>query len=229
VCSSLAVTLSRSCDQGKRIKKDWKIIMQVYLIFCAKFQNCHISIYASFSWLFDASLVSRFVFSCGNLGCTLVHLQYKPVLAICASFQASSLIGSSGGLVSTVHTIPYVFCPQGRRRTGHGGAGAEGSFHDSTISCHNFMVYQVRLTWNKFIAAIRGPTKFRIVFDNFCCYFWGQHCWRTETNIIIGKDFFVFHKFPLHLTFLVPPPFCCSSVLVCPLSSCTHNSHMKKR
>jgi len=35
-----------------------------------------------------------------------------------------------------------------------------------------------------------------MIFYNFCYYFWGQHCWWTETNII-GNNFFVFHKFPL--------------------------------
>jgi len=34
-----------------------------------------------------------------------------------------------------------------------------------------------------FIAAIRTPRNFRIVFCNLCCYFWGQHCRWTETSI----------------------------------------------
>jgi len=33
------------------------------------------------------------------------------VLAMCASFRASTLIGSSGGLIITSHTNPYLFCP----------------------------------------------------------------------------------------------------------------------
>ena len=37
------VAFSRSCDQGKITEKDWNIIMDVYLIFWAKFQNCPIS------------------------------------------------------------------------------------------------------------------------------------------------------------------------------------------
>ena len=53
----------------------------------------------------------------------------------------------------------------------------------------NVMVYQDRLESN-FIAAIRETRKFRIMFYNFCYYFWDQHCWWTETNIICN-DFFV--------------------------------------
>jgi len=36
----------------------------------------------------------------------------------------------------------------------------------------------------KFIAHIRACRKFRMIFYNFC-YFWGQHCCWTETNIFI--------------------------------------------
>ena len=50
-----------------------------------------------------------------------------------------------------------------------------------------------RSTWNKFIAAIRAPTKFRMIFYNFCYYFWGQYCWWTETK----------YKFPLLSTVLM--------------------------
>jgi len=51
-----------------------------------------------------------------------------------------------------------------------------------------------------------------MIFCNFCYYFWGQHCWWTETNVI-GNVFFVFYKFPLPSTFLLPPlPYRCSSV-----------------
>ena len=53
-----------------------------------------------------------------------------------------------------------------------------------------------RSTWNIVIAAFRAPRKFRMIFYNFCYYFWGQHCWWTKTNIN-GNDFFVFYKFPL--------------------------------
>jgi len=34
-----------------------------------------------------------------------------PVLAICASFQASSSIDISSGLIITAHTSAYLFCP----------------------------------------------------------------------------------------------------------------------
>jgi len=50
-----------------------------------------------------------------------------------------------------------------------------------------------RWTWNKFIAAIRPPRKFRMIFYNFCCYFWGQHCWWTETNTICNDFLISFH------------------------------------
>ena len=33
-----------------------------------------------------------------------------------------------------------------------------------------------RSTWNIVIAAFRAPWKFRMIFYNFCYYFWGQHC-----------------------------------------------------
>ena len=39
-------------------------------------------------------------------------------------------------------------------------------------------------TRNKFIAAILAPRKFRMIFYNFCHYFWGQHCWWTETKFV---------------------------------------------
>ena len=62
------------------------------------------------------------------------------------------------------------------------------------------------------IAAFRASRKFRMIFYNFCYYFWGQHRWWTETNII-GNDFFVFYKFPLPQTvLLLPLPYRCSSV-----------------
>jgi len=33
------------------------------------------------------------------------------VLAICATFRPSSLIGSSGGQIITAHATPFLFCP----------------------------------------------------------------------------------------------------------------------
>jgi len=75
------------------------------------------------------------------------------------------------------------------------------AFHNCITG--NFMVY-TRSTWNKFIAAIRAPRKFRMIFYNFCYYFWDRHCWWTETNII-GNDFFIFYKFPFSQLFYFPP------------------------
>jgi len=59
-----------------------------------------------------------------------------------------------------------------------------------------------RSTWDKFIAAIPAPGKFRMIFYHFCYYFWGHHCWWTETNTI-DNNFFV--KFPLSSTVLLLP------------------------
>jgi len=53
-----------------------------------------------------------------------------------------------------------------------------------------------------------------MIFYNFCYYFWGQHFWWTETNII-DNDFFVFYKF------LLP-----STVLLLPAASATLNTHV---
>jgi len=33
------------------------------------------------------------------------------MLAICASFRATSLVGSSDGLIIMTHTNPYLLCP----------------------------------------------------------------------------------------------------------------------
>ena len=58
---------------------------------------------------------------------------------------------------------------------------------------------------NIFIAAIPAPRKFRMIFYNFCYYFWGQHCWWTETNII-GNDFFYMFALP-STVLLLPLPY----------------------
>ena len=89
-----------------------------------------------------------------------------------------------------------------------GETGALVPFHNS-IMCH-FIVYKT--TWNKFIAAIRAPRGFIMVFYNFCYYFWGQHCCWTKTSVI-GNVFFAFYKFPLLSTLLLYPlPYRCSGV-----------------
>jgi len=63
-----------------------------------------------------------------------------------------------------------------------------------------------------FIAAIRAPIKFRMVFYNFCNYFWGQHCCCVKTSII-GDDFFLQVSIALNF-FTAPLPFRCSGVPV---------------
>ena len=88
----------------------------------------------------------------------------------------------------------------------NGGGGAFSQQH------HRYFYGLLRSTWNKFIAAIRAPRQFRMIFCNFCYYFWGRHWWWTETNII-GNDFFVFYKFPLPSAFLLLSlPYRCSGV-----------------
>jgi len=51
---------------------------------------------------------------------------------------------------------------------------------------------------------MRPPRKFGMVFCNFCHNFWSQNCCWTETSIA-GNDFFVFYKFTLRSTILLPP------------------------
>jgi len=67
----------------------------------------------SFNWLFDASLVSRFVFWCGTPGCVLI----QPHNCACNMCIISIFVnfGSSGGLIITVHSSPYlsVLSPSG--------------------------------------------------------------------------------------------------------------------
>ena len=81
-----------------------------------------------------------------------------------------------------------------------GATGALVPFHNSIMG--HFIVYKT--TWNKFIAAIRAPRKFRMVFYNFCYYFWGHNCCWTEISII-GNDFFALCWFPLRSTLLLHP------------------------
>jgi len=73
------------------------------------------------------------------------------------------------------------------------------AFHKSIIG--NFVVYQDRLE-HMVIAAFRASRKLRLIYYNFCYYFWGPHRWWIETNII-GNEFFVFYKFPLPQTVLL--------------------------
>ena len=56
------------------------------------------------------------------------------MLAICASFRASSLIGSSGGLIISAHTSPYLFFPL-----------SNCTFNSHIIRNENFLAYFVRI------------------------------------------------------------------------------------
>jgi len=66
------------------------------------------------------------------------------------------------------------------------------------------MVYKDRLEADLMHSATHTPKNFRIVFYNFCYYFWGQHCCWIETSII-GNDFFVFWIFHCLQLFYCPP------------------------
>ena len=82
----------------------------------------------------------------------------------------------------------------------NGGGGAFSQQH------HRYFHGWTRSTWNKFVAAVRTPRKLRMIFYNFCYYFWGQHCWWKET-ITVGNDFLFFisshcpHLFTTHLPY----------------------------
>jgi len=73
-----------------------------------------------------------------------------------------------------------------------------------------FITVSLAISWfiktnlKNFIVAIRSTRIFRMVFYNFCYYFWGQRCWGIETNMI-GNVFFVFYKFPLPSALLLLP------------------------
>jgi len=61
----------------------------------------------------------------------------------------------------------------------------------------------IKIDLKQFIAAIQAPRKFRIIFYNFCYYFWGQRCWWTETSITSND--FLFFMFPLPSALLLLP------------------------
>ena len=77
--------------------------------------------------------------------------------------------------------------------------------------------------WNKFIAVIRGPRKFRMVFYNLCYYSWSQHSFWTEISIL-GNDFFLFFiSFYFPQLFYYPPlPYRWSGVPGCSALRKTH-------
>jgi len=103
------VAFSRSCDQEKSTKKDWKIIADVNWCSEPNFQTVLFQL-AWFIWPFDASLVYRFVIWYGNLGCALIDLQ--SYTCDCYRCIISNFVtGSSGGFIITAHTSPNLFCP----------------------------------------------------------------------------------------------------------------------
>ena len=88
-------------------KNNWKVIMDVYLIFWIKFQNCFIST-CFISLTFDISSAFRFVFWCSNHGCALI----QPYTCVCNMCIISSfVINSSVGFIISVHTSPCFFAP----------------------------------------------------------------------------------------------------------------------
>jgi len=52
----------------------------------------------------------------------------------CASFRASSLSDSSGGLITTAHTSPYLFCPS-----------SSCTYNSPTIKNENVHAYFIRI------------------------------------------------------------------------------------
>ena len=52
------------------------------------------------------------------------------------------------------------------------------------------IIWFIKIDWNKFIAAIRASIKFRLVFYNFCYYFWGRHCCCAKSSIIGNVSLF---------------------------------------
>jgi len=73
------------------------------------------------------------------------------------------------------------------------------AFHNSITG--NFVVYQDRLQ-TYLLHLFEHPESSE--WFSIICYFWDQHCWQTETNVI-GNDVFVFYKFLLPSTVLLLP------------------------
>ena len=64
----------------------------------------------------------------------------------------------------------------------------------------------IKIDLKQIDTAVWARGKFRLSFYNFGYYFFGQHCWWTETNLF-GNDFFVFFEFPLPSLFHCSPCF----------------------
>jgi len=66
-------------------------------------------------------------------------------------------------------------------------------------------LFHNNIIWILFYAFLWFITiELKQIFHSLLCYFWGQHCGWTVANIF-GKDFFVFHPFPLPSSFLLTP------------------------
>jgi len=62
----------------------------------------------------------------------------------------------------------------------------------------------IKIDLKQIDTAVWARGKFRLSFYNFGYYFFGQHCWWTETNLF-GNDFFVFLSFHCPRSFTAPP------------------------
>jgi len=82
--------------------------------------------------------------------------------------------------------------------------GPEVTFHNSVIG--NFMVNKIYL--KQIYCSYSRSHNIQNVFLHCCCYFWGQHCCWTETNILVKNFlFFISSHFPQH--FYCPLPYRC--------------------
>jgi len=45
------------------------------------------------------------------------------------------------------------------------------------------ILWFIKIDLKQFIAAIRAPIKFRMIFYNFCYYFWGRRCCCAKTSV----------------------------------------------
>jgi len=62
-----------------------------------------------------------------------------------------------------------------------------------------------KIDFKQFIAAIHPHRNSRMVFYNFCYYFWGQNCCWTETSII-RNDSFCVSKVSIAFNSFIPSP-----------------------
>ena len=82
-----------------------------------------------------------------------------------------------------------------------GGQQGGGAFHNRITG--NFMVYHDRFQTN-LLQLFENP-KNSEWFSVISAIIWGQHCCCAKASII-ANDFFIFYKFPLPSTLLLPLP-----------------------